>query len=49
MVYHYTKKGVRPSVVFNVSEGERAWLYACMIEELQEREKTGGICPFLAK
>lgn len=48
MVYHYVKKGRLPSEIFNASEGEKAFLFACMLEEIEERAKNPFVCPLMA-
>jgi len=46
MIYHYVSKGRLPSEIYNLSEGEKAFLFACMIRELEENPK-GIKCPLV--
>lgn len=39
MIYWYTRKGRLPSEIYNLPEGEKAFLYACMLKELEDRKK----------
>ena len=47
MIYHYVKKGRLPSEIYNLPEGEKAFLYVAMANELEEESKKGGFCPLL--
>jgi len=49
MIHYYVQKGRMPSEVYNASEGEKAFLFASMLKELEDKEKHAGICPLLAK
>lgn len=39
MIYWYTCKGRLPSEIYNLPEGEKAFLYACILKELEEKKK----------
>lgn len=39
MIYWYTRKGRLPSEIYNLPAGEKAFLYACMMKELEDRAK----------
>jgi hypothetical protein len=42
MISHYVKKGRLPSEIYNLSEGEKAFLFACMIKEIGQRKKENA-------
>jgi hypothetical protein len=48
MISFYVKKGRLPSEIYNLPEGEKIFLYSCMITEKEEENKKRGICPFLS-
>jgi len=48
MIHYYVQKGRMPSEIYNASEGEKIFLYASMIKELEDN-KNKGICPLLLK
>ncbi|MGB9903042.1 MAG: hypothetical protein ACPLQO_00050 [Desulfotomaculales bacterium] len=37
MVHYYTQKGRMPSEIFNAPEGEKAFLFASMLLELEKK------------
>lgn len=39
MIYWYVRKGRLPSEIYNLSEGEKTFLYVCMMKELEDRPK----------
>lgn len=39
MCHYYAQKGIRPSEIYNAPEGEKAFLYASMMLELERRER----------
>jgi len=39
MIYWYVRKGRLPSEIYNLPEGEKAFLYACMRKELEDKSK----------
>ncbi|WP_157857741.1 hypothetical protein [Gottschalkia purinilytica] len=48
MYYYWTRKGVRPSLFYNMREEEKIVIrafYELEIEEIQERTKNGFVCP----
>ena len=48
-MHYYVQKGRMPSEIFNAPEGERIFLFASMLVELEKKGDREGICPFLAK
>jgi len=53
MIHYYAQKGIRPSEIYNASEGEKVFLYWSMATELERKEniaaavnKSAG-CPLL--
>lgn len=49
MIHYYVQKGRMPSEIYNASEGEKTFLYASMLKELDENYNGPGGCPLLAK
>jgi|GEM_PF-2816671 len=49
MVHHYVQLGWRPSEVYNATEGEKAFLFASMLVQMEKESKKEGICPFFGK
>ena len=50
MMYFYWKtKGIRPSVFWNMSEGEKIVLRAFYEYEMTKDDKKGLSCPFLSQ
>lgn len=50
MYYYWSRKGIRPSVFYNMSAGERIVIRAFFEEEIKEKEKQakeGFYCPML--
>jgi hypothetical protein len=47
MVHYYTQKGWRPSDVYNAPEGEKTFLFASMMLEIEE--KNNLMCPLFSK
>lgn len=48
-MHYYTQKGRLPFEIYNAPEGEKLFLFASMLVELENKAKQGGICPFMAK
>lgn len=46
MIYYYVSKGRLPSEIYNLTEGEKAFLFACMTREL-ENDPKGFKCPLV--
>jgi hypothetical protein len=49
MIHYYVQKGRMPSEIYNAPEGEKAFLYASMLVEMENSKNNAGICPLLAK
>ena len=49
MIHYYVQKGRLPSEIYNLSEGEKTFLYASMLVELENSKDRAGICPLVAK
>lgn len=50
MYYYWTRKGIRPSVFYSMSPGEKVMIKAFFEEEMAERErmaKAGAVCPMM--
>lgn len=50
MYYYWSRKGIRPSEIYNMPFGERLVVRAFYEEEIREKEriaKAGAACPVL--
>lgn len=50
MIHYYTQKGRMPSEIYNATEGEKAFLFASMLVEVENKKRNpAGVCPLLGK
>jgi len=49
MYYYWRRKGVRPSVFYNMSHGEKIVVRAFYEYEIKERSKRKSYCPLLGE
>lgn len=49
MIHYYVQKGRLPSEIYSLSEGEKMFMLASMLIELEKKPSTAGICPLLCK
>lgn len=47
MYYYWSRKGVRPSVFYNMPQGEKTVIRAFYEHEIKEKDTNGNMCPLL--
>ena len=49
MYYYWKNKGIRPSVFYNMPEGEKTVLRAFFEQEIEDMKRETPVCPFLIR